>query len=140
MSKYDDIIDYNYVMKRKIMSIEDRSYEFAPFSALVGFNDLIKERERETISEIDISEERKEDLDLKLKIINSKINLHPEVFITYFVPDKKKTGGSYQKIANYIKKIDFYHKLIVLENSERIKIENIINIDSIDIDLNDFLS
>ncbi len=140
MSKYDDIIDYNYVMKHKIMSIEERSYEFAPFSALVGFNDLIKERERETISEIDISEERKEDLDLKLKIINSKINLHPEVFITYFVPDKKKTGGSYQKIANYIKKIDFYHKLIVLENSERIKIENIINIDSIDIDLNDFLS
>ncbi len=140
MSKYDDIIDYNYVMKHKRMSIEERSYEFAPFSALVGFNDLIKERERETISEIDISEERKEDLDLKLKIINSKINLHPEVFITYFVPDKKKTGGSYQKIANYIKKIDFYHKLIVLENSERIKIENIINIDSIDIDLNDFLS
>lgn len=140
MSKYDDIIDYNYVMKHKRMSIEERSNEFAPFSALVGFNDLIKERERETIFEIDISEERKEDLDLKLKIINSKINLHPEVFITYFVPDKKKTGGSYQKIANYIKKIDFYHKLIVLENSERIKIENIINIDSIDIDLNDFLS
>lgn len=140
MSKYDDIIDYNYVMKHQRMSIEQRSYEFAPFSALVGFNDLIKERERETIQKIDISDEKRDDLDLKLKIINSKINLHPQVFITYFVHDQKKDGGSYEKITNYIKKIDFYHKLIILENKEKIKIENIIDISSLDIDLNEFLS
>ena len=60
MNKYESILNYDYYMKHKRMSINERSYEFAPFSALVGFTDLIKERERETISKKILTDEEKE--------------------------------------------------------------------------------
>ena len=139
MHKYDSIINFDYKMKHKRMSIAERSFEFAPFSALVGFKDLISERDRETINKKEISEEEKEKIDYKLKIINNNLVNKPMVKITYFIKDKTKTGGKYETINTYIKKIDFYHKLIVLENKDRIKLDNIINIDSKDVNLSDFL-
>lgn len=140
MSKYDEIINYNYVMKHPRMSINERSFEFAPFSALVGFNDLIRERERETSKRIDLTDEEKEVINNKINFLNTKISLHPKLEIIYFIKDKTKEGGSYQKVSDYIKKIDFYHKLIFLENKGKINIENIIDINSFDIDLSEFLS
>lgn len=140
MNKYNDILNYNYVMKHERMSKDKRASQFAPFSALVGFTDLIKERERDTTRKIEITDDIKEELDYKLKIINSKLDDHPKVTITYFIKDQTKSGGKYETITNYIKRIDFYHKIIILENQIKIKIDNIINIDSLDIDFRDFLS
>ncbi len=137
MNKYDNIINYDYKMKHKRMSIENRSFEFAPFSALVGLKELIDERGRETLEKKEISDELKEELDYKLMIISNNLDKKILVKITYFVKDKKKTGGKYLTINDYIKRIDFYHKLIVLENKDKIKINNIINIDSKDINLSD---
>lgn len=139
MSKYDSIINFDYKMKHKRMSITERSFEFAPFSALVGFKDLIVERGRETEEEIEISDEVKEELDYKLKIINNNLDKHLLLTITYFIKDNYKTGGKYITTNNYIKKIDFYHKLIILENKDKIKIDNIINIDCKDNIFNDIL-
>ncbi len=51
MSKYDSIINYDYKMFHPRMSIENRSAQFAPFSALTGFSDLIKEEEKERSDE-----------------------------------------------------------------------------------------
>ncbi len=137
MSKYDSIINFDYKMKHERMSLNNRAAQFAPFSALTGYSELIKEKGRETIPKKDINEDTKELLDYKLQMINDKINTHPIVSITYFVKDKTKSGGRYQKINEIIKKIDFYHKLIVLENNDRIKIENIVNIDSFDVNFDD---
>lgn len=139
MSKYDSIINYDYKMKHKRMSIEERSFEFAPFSALIGLKELISERGRETEEKKEISDEIKEELDYKLKIISNNLDKHPLISITYFVKDEKKNGGSYKTISNYIKRIDFYHKLIILENKNKIKLDNIINIDSKDVNLSDIL-
>ena len=139
MNKYDSIINYDYKMKHKRMPISERSFEFAPFSALVGFKDLIIERERETVLKKEISDEIKDKLDYKLNIISNNLDKHPLVTITYFIKDKKKSGGRYENITNYIKKIDFYHKLIVLESKDRIKIDDIIDINSKEVNLSDIL-
>ncbi len=140
MSKYDEILDYKYVMKHDRMPLNKRAFQFAPFSALTGYSETIKEKGRETINKKIISDETKELLDYKLKIINDHKNNHPRITITYFINDSMKEGGRYQKITDYLKKIDFNEKIVILENKTKIKIDNIINIDSLDIDLNDFLS
>ena len=137
MSKYDNILNYNYVMKHERMSLTSRAFQFAPFSALTGYSELIKEKGRETTIKKEITEDNKEILDYKLKIINNKINLRPQVEITYFIKDKTKTGGSYEKITGFIKKIDCYHRLIILEDGLKIKIDNIIEIDSFDVNFDD---
>ena len=122
MSKYDSIINLDYKMKHERMSINNRSAQFAPFSALTGYSELIYEKGRITDSKKDISDDIKDELDYKLKIINSKLDLKPRVKITYFIKDKTKSGGKYEETNEIIKKIDFYHKLIILENNNRVKI------------------
>lgn len=137
MSKYDDIINYDFKMKHDRMSIQNRSFQFAPFSALTGYKELIIETGREVDKKIEIDEEKYNELNYKLNIIRNNIQLNPLVTITYFIKDLTKNGGSYQKINVHIKKIDFYHKLIILDNKEKIKIENIIDINSNDVIFDD---
>ena len=137
MSKYDDIINYNYVMKHERMSIGKRSAEFSPFSALSGYSDLIQEKGRITEEKKDLSIDDKELLDIKLSIINKNIFNKPKITITYFIKDFKKSGGKYETITDYIKKIDFIKQLIILSNNLKIKIDDILEIESQDIDFND---
>ncbi len=139
MNKYEKIINYDYQLKHQRMSVEERSYVFAPFSALVGFNDLIKENERETSSKIELSNSEKELLDYKISVINENLFVKPKIRITYFIDDELKNGGKYVEVTDYIKRVDFNQKVIVLENKNKINIDNIINIDSDDINFRDYL-
>ena len=58
---YDDIINFpHHVSKtRKRMSLYERSAQFAPFDALEGYMDQVKEVSRITQKEKEISEETK---------------------------------------------------------------------------------
>ena len=93
MNKYEDIINLpHHVSKtRKPMSLYNRAAQFAPFAALTGYDDAIKETSRITEQRIELSEELKNMLNQKIKLISENIKLQPKVSITYFVPDNKKS-------------------------------------------------
>ena len=59
--KYDDIInlEHHVSTKHSRMSLENRSAQFAPFSALTGYEEAVTEEARITESRIDIDEEAK---------------------------------------------------------------------------------
>lgn len=97
--KYDDIINLEHPISKvhKQMSLENRSAQFAPFAALVGYEEAVKETERVTENRVEINEELRNRLDEKIYILQSKIKEQPEVNITYFVPDNKKKGGKIPK-------------------------------------------
>lgn len=126
MNNYDDIIDLDYQIstKHRRMSIESRAAQFAPFAALTGYNEAIKESSRLTDKKIEISDELKNILDYKLSLINK----NDLVIITYFVKDNKKSGGEYKTIKNKIKKIDKIKKMIILNDNIKINIEDVISI------------
>ena len=130
MSKYDDIINMpHYVSKiRKPMSIENRSAQFAPFSALTGYDEKIKEVARETSKKIELDECIKLILNEKLCLIKNDIKLRPKVTITYFVRDNKKKGGHYKTITSNVKIVDEVYKRIVLIDNIIISFDNIIDI------------
>lgn len=138
-NKYDNIINYNYVMKHKRMSMNNRAAQFAPFSALTGYSDIIKEKGRITTAKVDLLEDNQNILDLKLQIINNEISNKPRVSITYFIKDNKKTGGKYETVSDYIKRIDFTNHFIVLSNKIKINITDIVEINSQDINFNDII-
>lgn len=127
---YDDIIDveYPFDLGHPRMSLYDRSSQFMPFSALVGYKEAVLETARITSDRIILDEEAKEILDNKLNIIRENINLKPNVNVTYFVPDKVKTGGSYVNVLGCVKKIDLY-KSVVYIGDKKISIDNIIDIE-----------
>lgn len=127
---YDDIIDikYPFDLNHKRMSNYDRCAQFMPFSALVGYKEAVIETARITDKKIILDEEAKEILDNKISLIKSKLSLKPVVSITYFVPDKSKSGGSYKNIIGSVNKIDLYKSFIIVDDN-KINICDIIDID-----------
>ena len=129
MNDYSDIINLSRpVSKRPRMSLEQRSAQFAPFAALIGYEGQVKETARLTDKRIELNEELKEILDLKIQLIQEKIKKQPDVTITYFIPDDKKQGGKYKTVTNSVKKIDTYKNEIILIDGTTIAIDEIIDI------------
>ena len=139
MNKYSEIIDIDFKMKHSRMSIRNRAAQFAPFSALTGYSELINEKGRITERKIELAPDDKEQLDIKLNIINKELVNKPLISITYFIKDIKKDGGKYETVTDYIKKIDFTKHFITLSNNLKIKTEDILEIDSQDIRFNDII-
>lgn len=130
MHEYDDIINLEHHVSKvhKPMSREARAAQFAPFAALTGHDEAVKETARLTESKKIIDENLKSVLDEKLMLIEKNILNGPEVTITYFVPDIKKSGGHYRTLTNRVKKIDDYNKSIVLIDGNKVSIDEIIDI------------
>ena len=128
--KYDDIINLEHHISKthKQMSMQNRAAQFAPFAALTGYEEAVKETARFTEKKIELDEELNNILDEKLRLIQSQIKNTPEITVTYFVPDDKKRGGKYQKTTGKIKKIDDYNKFIIFTDGKCISIKDIIDI------------
>lgn len=48
--------------------------------------------------------------------------------IVYFVPDTRKTGGSYAEITGRIKKLLPHEKLLIMDSGTRIPVEDIVEV------------
>lgn len=130
--KYDDIIkmEHHKSKKHPPMSLYARSAQFAPFAALTGYEEAVRETAREVGERIEIDDELKEILDGKIQILSEQIRKKPEIIFTYFIPDLTKEGGSYISVTGIVKKIDLYYQKIILEDKTEIPINEIIDISS----------
>ena len=130
MNNYEDIINLPHHVSKKHpqMSILSRSAQFAPFAALTGYDDAVKETARLTDKRLEIDEGLKNILNNKLQYILDNKLLQPEITFTYFVYDTKKSGGKYIEKTGVVKKIDLNEKYIMLKDKTKISIDEIINI------------
>lgn len=133
MNKYEDIINLSHHVSktRKPMSLYNRAAQFAPFAALTGYDDAIKETSRITEQRIELSEELKNMLNQKIKLISENIKLQPKVSITYFVPDNKKSGGVYKTISGNVRRIDEIEKYLLFTNKLKVYFYDIIFINEL---------
>ena len=129
-NKYDDIINLPHHISNKHpqMTLEARAAQFAPFAALTGYDDAVKETARLTNERIELDEETKSILDNKIQIIKEHISTRPEISFTYFIPDLKKDGGKYVTVTGIVRKIDEYRQVIILEDKTEIPIHEIISV------------
>ena len=130
MGKYDDIINlpHHVSSTRPRMPMLDRAAQFQPFRALTGYEDAVQETARLTDEKIELTEDEKAILDVRLQKLADEITRQPKVTLTYFRPDKKKAGGAYVCITGQLKKIDDYEGTLILMGGERILIEDIVDI------------
>ena len=128
--KYDDIINLPYKKSttRKNMPIIDRAAQFAPFSALTGYDAAVKETERLTEEWIELDEGSKMILNGRLQVLKEHIKEKPFVTVTFFRPDARKAGGEYVTITGNVKKINEYERLIIMDDSMLIPIDRIYDI------------
>lgn len=130
--KYNDIIDlpHHTSEKRPRMPISDRAAQFAPFSALTGYDDLVRETARLTDEKIVLDETEKYILNEKLQLLLDNAEREPAANVTYFVKDQKKQGGRYECITGVIKRIDAIERQVIFEDRSKVFIDDIIEIDS----------
>lgn len=129
---YEDIINLpHYVSsKRPQMPMLDRAAQFSPFAALTGYDDAIHETGRLTDEKIDLSEEEKEALDRKQKILLGRLDERPALTVIYFVPDRKKSGGAYVTKSGNLKKIDEVERMMTLIDGTKIPLDDVYDIES----------
>lgn len=130
MDKYDDIINLPHYEPKyhPRMSKYKRSAQFAPFAALVGYDEQVQECSRLTDKRLEIDDELKEKINNKLNKINELIKNSPEVEITYFIPDEKKDGGKYITDKGNVKRIDYINRFIKLTDNKKIILDDVIDI------------
>ena len=115
---YGDIIDLPHwdSPTHPRMSLEDRAAQFAPYSAVVGYGDMVKEEARETGTFAEPSEDEALELEQTLYILNRKTEQgeKPVCTISYFIPDERKNGGETVTITEAVRRIDPIRRKIVL--------------------------
>ena len=126
--KYDDIIDLPRPVsqRRSRMTNYDRAAQFSPFAALTGFDAAIEETARLTDRRIELDEGEKEQLNAVLREIREKLSEEPEISVTYFTYDERKTGGAYITLQGKVKKIDNYSSSLLLTDGTVIPIREMI--------------
>lgn len=131
MNPYDDIINlpHHTSASRPRMSVYDRAAQFYPFAALTGYDTAITETARLTDKKIELDEYKKADLSERLCMIQDLKDERSEVSITFFMPDKKKSGGEYITVTGCVKKIDEHERIVVMRDATKIPIEDILEID-----------
>lgn len=132
--KYKEIIHLPHKQSstRPHMAVADRAAQFAPFAALVGYDDAVRETARLTESRRELSDGALEQLNAKLNYIQEHLNEQPEVTITYFQPDSKKSGGAYLTCTGVVKRIDDYEHTVLMQDGREIFIDDITEIESAD--------
>lgn len=130
-SMYDDIIDLPHHVSKTHpqMSRHDRAAQFSPFAALTGYDDAVDEAARLTESRLVPDEEQAALLDRTMKKILDNIDIRPLIRVTYFIPDKRKSGGRYSEYSGYIRTFNEYDKILIFEDGKKIAVSDIYDLE-----------
>ena len=131
MGNYDDIIDLPHHVSETHppMSRADRAAQFSPFAALTGYDAAVRESARVTEQRIELDEGVKAELNARINCILEHLSEHPQVSITYFMPDEKKSGGAYRTVTGAVRKLDSFAKTLTLVDGTVVPMEEMIHVE-----------
>ena len=129
--RYDDLLDlpHHQSTEREHMSLHDRAAQFSPFAALTGYAGVIRETARLTDRKIELDETMLTALNERYQLLLSVLDAEPEVEITYFVPDERKSGGAYRTVSGVVKKADEFARRLTLTDGTVIPMEDVLMLD-----------
>ncbi|MBR6397139.1 MAG: YolD-like family protein [Lachnospiraceae bacterium] len=97
----------------------DRAKQFAPFDALTGLHEAIRKRERVVVERPELSEEKKDELDLAL----ASLSPGKMASVIYY------SGGELIKKVGMVAKVDLDAKVLTLVKT-RINILDIVELEA----------
>ena len=131
---YEDILHLPRPVSKKHppMDRQARAAQFSPFSALTGYDDAIAEEGRLTGRKLVLSEDERRTLDGTLRRLTALLPRQPVVTVTYFVPDERKQGGSYETVTKPIRRIDEAARTFHMADGQVIDMDQIASINLTD--------
>lgn len=94
--------------------MENRAKQFVPFAALKGYEEALRAKEKIVVEKIELSEEKKEELDRKLH----QIQKNDIITVVYFQKDE------YIKLEGMVSRLDTDARILKIVNT-RIPFEDI---------------
>ena len=88
--------------------MENRAKQFVPFAAVKGFEEALRAKERIVVEKIELSEERKAELDFKLHQSKKR----DIVTVVYFDKDE------YVKVEGMVSRLDLDARVIKIVNTK----------------------
>ena len=130
MRNYDDIINLSRPQYHDLppMSIHDRSAQFSPFAALVGYDAAVEETARLTDSRREMEEDEINELNRQLSELNKRLSERPMIRVTYFIRDRKKEGGRYASKIGNARTIDQAENRIIFTDGESVSIKDMYSV------------
>lgn len=127
--KYRDIIYMSRPVsqRHKPMSRLNRAAQFAPFAALTGYDDAVREEARRTDCRLELDEDRQQRLNGIIMGL-SECSDRPFLHITYFCPDKNKSGGEYVTLSGNFRRIEEEGMELIFTDGRRIPLVDIYDV------------
>lgn len=94
--------------------MENRAKQFVPFAAVKGYEEALRAKEKIVVEKIELSEEKKAELDFKLH----QIKKNDIITVVYFYKDE------YLKIEGMVSRLDINARILKIVNT-KIPFENI---------------
>ena len=88
--------------------MDNRAKQFVPFAALKGYEEALRAKEKIVVEKIELSEEKKEELDYKLH----QIKKNDIITVIYFYKDE------YIKLEGMVSRLDTDAKIIKVVNTK----------------------
>ena len=131
MRNYEGIRNHErYQLKHHTpMSLESRAAQFAPFAALVGYDEEIGEAARLTDGREELSEEAVDALNQAFQKLLEHEEERPLVTVTYFQPDAKKDGGKYMTYTGNFRFYDAEKRVMKFVDGMMISVEQMCRIE-----------
>lgn len=131
MEEYEDIINLpHHVSKRHApMPMLGRAAQFAPFAALTGYDDAIREEGRLTDEWHELGDEANEELNRAVTLLMERMGEQPRVKVTFFRSDERKRGGVYSVWNGRVKHIDEHERRLCLTDGRAIPMDFITRIE-----------
>ena len=125
--EYESIINLPHHVSKKHPQLSKASYaaQFSPFAALTGYDEIVSETARITDERMELGDTEMDILSAKIQIISEHIKEHPEIELTYFQKDKKKSGGAYLQKTACIKRIDDVERILYFTDGTNLPIDDI---------------
>ena len=92
---------------------------------MTGHSAAIAETGRLTDRRVELDEYEMARVDAELQRLQELLPGRPTASITYFVPDERKNGGSYQTVTGEVKRIDAVTGVIQMTDRREIPIEDV---------------
>ena len=102
---------------RAKMDRAERAKQFMPFDALKGFREALEEKERIVVPKRELSEEQKEELNLKMR----QVRKGDIITVEYF------HDGEYVQVTGMVSGIDEVGRVIKIVNT-KIEMEDIVEV------------
>lgn len=131
MRNYEDIQNHKrYQLKHHTpMSLESRAAQFAPFAALVGYDEEIGEAARSTDGREELSEDAIDALNQAFQKLLEHEEERPLVMVIYFQPDAKKDGGRYMTYTGNFRFYDAEKRVMKFVDGMVISVEQMCRIE-----------